>query len=128
MMKCLEYAEADVRGKFPGRAEVMISQIQDQVEREGYAWEGPSRESTDRVHIDDDGIVHVDGEPFFQLQGDLAHHREVGNAEEAEHRSYIRPRLVPAARSPFRLRAAGTIWADPEFTLRSSVFTAAPPE
>ena len=67
MLKCLEYAEADAGGRHPGRAEAMISQIEDQVEKEGYAWEEPSRESSGRVTVDDDGLVHVDGRPFFQL-------------------------------------------------------------
>ncbi|MBU7004376.1 MAG: hypothetical protein HXS50_02330 [Theionarchaea archaeon] len=66
MARCLEYAQADIENRRAGRAETMISQIEEQLDREGYSWEDPPRESGGRVYIDGDGLVHVDGKPFFQ--------------------------------------------------------------
>jgi outer membrane protein assembly factor BamB len=66
VLKCLGYAEEDARGQALGRAEAMLSDIEEQLGGSGYSWDLPSREPSKRVAIDG-GVVRVDGKPFFPL-------------------------------------------------------------
>ncbi len=65
--KCLEYARSDASGSALGRAETMISELEEQIEKRGYAWDGPDRQPSRRVCIGPTGVVMVDDRPFFPL-------------------------------------------------------------
>jgi len=65
--KCLAYAETDAKGEDMGRAETMISEVEERIGEKGYSWDQPAKPPSRRVALRDDGTVLVDGKPFFPL-------------------------------------------------------------
>lgn len=65
--KCLAYAEKDAGGPDLGRAETMVAELEQQIREKGYSWDRPARPPSQRVALDDDGTVLIDGRPFFPL-------------------------------------------------------------
>ncbi len=65
--KCLAYAETDARGQDLGRADTMLSELEEQIRQRGYSWDPPAKPPSRRVTVDEEGRVLVDRRPFFPL-------------------------------------------------------------